>query len=503
MAADAIKSPMRRGLVPVLASLACVCALASAQAQPPEADAEAAPQGLEHGVSKPWLGDFDGMLERRQVRILVVPSRTYYFVDRGTQRGLSYDRGKAFEEEINRERGRKGLRVDVVFVPVSQDDLLPALIQGRGDIAAANLTITPERQAWVDFSAPLWSGVDEIVVTGPASPELRSLDDLSGQEIFVRLSSSYFQSLWHLNERFGREGKPPLRIKPAPEALADEDLLEMLNAGLVAFAVVDAPKAEFWAQVLPDIRLHPELAVRSGGEIAWAFRKQSPQLKAKLDAFAARHGKGTAFGNQKFREYLKNAKYVKNAASQQELVKFLRTLHFFQKYAAQYDFDWLMLAAQGYQESRLDQGVKSPVGAIGVMQVMPATGKELKVGDIRQTENNIHAGAKYMRTLLDRYFPGANFDAQNRCLFAFAAYNAGPARVAGLRKQAAARGLDPDVWFNNVELIAAEKVGQEPVRYVANIFKYYVAYQLVVEQQQAREQALRDSRAAPPAPGAR
>ena len=461
-----------------------------ARAQEPEAKR----QGIEHGVARSWSGDLDGMLERRQVRMLVVPSRTFYFVDKGQQRGLSYDGGKAFEDELNQKLGKKQLRVDVVFVPVSQEDLLPALIQGRGDVAAANLTVTTERRVWVDFSAPLWTNVDEIVVTGPASPQVHSLEDLGGQEVFVRLSSSYFQSLWHLNERLGKAGKPPVKVKAAPEELADEDILEMLNAGLVQFAVVDDHKAEFWAQVLPDIRLHPELAVRTGGETAWAFRKNSPQLKARLDDFAKRHGKGTAFGNQKFREYLKSAKYVQNAASQQELAKFLHTLHFFQKYAAQYDFDWLMLAAQGYQESRLDQSVKSSVGAIGVMQVMPATGAELKVGDIRQTENNIHAGTKYMRTLLDRYFPDAKFDALNRCLFAFAAYNAGPARVARLRKQAETRGLDPNLWFNNVEVIAAEKIGQETVRYVSNIFKYYVAYQLVVEQQHAREKALQDSK---------
>ncbi len=470
------------GMVAAAAALAVPCAFAEQRA--------AGPQGIEHGIAEAWSGDLDGMLERRRIRMLVVPSRTFYFVDKGQQRGLSYDAGKALEDELNRKLGKKKLRVDVVFVPVSQDDLLPALIQGRGDIAAANLTITPERRVWVDFSAPLWTGVDEIVVTGPASPEIRSVEELGGQEILVRLSSSYFQSLWGLNERLGKAGRPPVKVKPAPEALADEDILEMLNAGLIRFAVVDDHKAEFWAQVLPEIRLHPELALRSGGEIAWAFRKNSPQLKARLDDFASRHGKGTAFGNQKFREYLRSVKYVKNAASQQELAKLLHTIHFFQKYAAQYDFDWLMLAAQGYQESRLDQNVKSAVGAIGVMQVMPATGAELKVGDIRQTENNIHAGTKYMRTLLDRYFPDAKFDALNRCLFAFAAYNAGPARVAGLRKQAAGRGLDPDVWFNHVEVIAAEKIGQETVRYVSNIFKYYVAYQLVVEQQLAREKAL-------------
>ena len=492
----------RPGVLRLLALVGIVAAGAplaapSARAQAPEAKR----QGIEHGVATAWSGDLDGMLERRQVRLLVVPSRTFYFVDKGQQRGLFYDRGRAYEDDLNKKRGKKQLRVDVIFVPVSQDDLLPALIQGRGDVAAANLTVTPERQAWVDFSAPLWTHVDEIVVTGPASPEIHDLEDLGGQEIFVRLSSSYFQSLWHLNERLGKAGKPPVKVKPAPDALADEDILEMLNAGLIRFAVVDDNKAEFWSQVLPNLRLHPELALRTEGQIAWAFRKNSPLLKASLDDFARRHGKGTAFGNQKFREYLKSAKYVQNAASQQEISKLLHTIHYFQTYAAQYDFDWLMLAAQGYQESRLDQNVKSAVGAIGVMQVMPTTGAELKVGDIRQTENNIHAGTKYLRMLLDRYFPDAKFDSLNRCLFAFAAYNAGPARVAGLRKQAASRGLDPNLWFNNVEVIAAEKIGQETVRYVSNIFKYYVAYQLVVEQQHEREKALQESHGQRAEPG--
>jgi membrane-bound lytic murein transglycosylase MltF len=434
-----------------------------------------------------WQGDLDGMLERRQLRLLVVPSRTFYFVDKGEQRGLSYDLGQALERELNAKRGRKRLGLHVLYVVVRPDELIPALLEGRGDVATANLTITPERQQWVDFSAPLWSGVSEIVVTGPTAPEIRTLDDLSGREVFVRLSSSYFQSLWHLNEDFGRRGLPPLRVKPAPEGFEDEDILEMVNAGLLPFAVVDSHKAGFWAEVLPDLALHPELALRSGAEIALAFRKQSPQLQAFLDDFARRHGKGTLFGNQKFKQYLKDTRYVKDATSQEEYAKLLRMIQLFQTYGTQYDFDWLMLAAQGYQESRLDQNVKSRVGAVGVMQVMPPTGKEMGVGDIRQTEANIHAGTKYLRSILDRYFPDAEFDGLNRQLFAFASYNAGPAAVARLRKEAARRGLDPNVWFDNVELVAAERIGQEPVRYVANIYKYYVAYRLVVDAQAERE----------------
>ncbi len=258
--------------------------------------------GMDPGIDKVWTGDFDGMVKRRQIRILVVHSKTFY----------------------------------------------------------SNLTITPERQQFVDFSAPLWTGVDEVVVTGPASPPIASVDDLSGQESFVRLSSSYFQSLWHVNERFGKSGLPPLRVKAAPEQLEDEDILEMLNAGLIPLAVVGSHKAEFWAQVLPNIRLHPEAAVRTGGEIAWAFRKNSPQLAAVVNEFASKHGKGTLFGNANFKEYLRNTQYVKDASSTEEFRKLLRMIQIFQKYGKQYDFDWLMLAAQGSPGTRLDQGSEEP-----------------------------------------------------------------------------------------------------------------------------------------------
>jgi membrane-bound lytic murein transglycosylase MltF len=185
---------------------------------------------------------------------------------------------------------------------------------------------------------------------------------------------------------------------------------------------------------------------------------------------------------------------VESATSEAELEKFAQTIDLFKKYAGQYEFDWLMLAALGYQESRLDQNVRSHVGAIGVMQVMPATGASMKVGDIKQIEPNIHAGTKYMRTILDTYFADAKMDGLNRSLFAFASYNAGPSRVAGLRREAEKRGLDPDVWFANVERVAAEKIGRETVQYVSNIYKYYVAYKLILEERaetKAARKALR------------
>ena len=163
--------------------------------------------------------------------------------------------------------------------------------------------------------------------------------------------------------------------------------------------------------------------------------------------------------------------------------RFRELVAYFRKYGRQYNLDWMLMAAQGYQESRLDQQAKSHVGAVGVMQIMPATGKDLNVGDIHQIEPNIHGGAKYMDQLMTKYFPDAKFSEADRPLFAFASYNCGPGNVSKMRKEAAKRGLDPDKWFNNVELVVAEKIGMETTTYVRNIFKYYAAYKLTQEAQ--------------------
>ena len=347
----------------------------------------------------------------------------------------------------------------MVFILERPDQLLPGIAAGKGDIAAANLTVTPERQKLVDFSVAGLSNVSEVVVTGSASPKVASLDDLSGKEVFVRKSSSYYESLVALNKKFSTEKKPRITLKEAPETLEDEDLLQMLNAGLISMTIVDKHIADFWKQIFPQLTVHDNVAVRTGGEIAWAFRKGSPQLKATVDDFATRNKVGTATGNQLLTRYLKNVKYVKNAASEEERKKFLALIQYLQKYGNQYDVDWVLMGAQGYQEWQLNQNAKSPVGAIGVMQVMPATGKDMKVGDITETEANIHAGIKYMRFMIDQYYEKEPMTKLDKALFAFASYNAGPGRVRELRQEAAKRGLDPNVWFHNVEYVAAEKIG--------------------------------------------
>jgi membrane-bound lytic murein transglycosylase MltF len=438
---------------------------------------------------RPFTGDWNQILQRRVLRALVVYSKTFYFVDRGTQRGATYETLKAFETEINKQLGSKALRFSVVFIPVSRDELIPGLLQGRGDIAAANLTITPDREKLVDFSAPLATDVAEIVVSGPNSPRIASVDDLAGQTIHVRKSSSYWEHLDALNQRLVKEGKKPVKLVLASEELEDEDLLEMVNAGLFPLVVVDRFKAVFWQQIFKKLSFEPEVAVSTGDSIGWMLRKNSPQLKAVVDGFVKTHRKGTEFGNLVIQRYQKNTRFLKEATSDAELRKYQETVELFRKYASKYDIDHLLMMAQGYQESRLDQQAKSAVGAVGVMQVMPATGKQMGVGDIHQVEANIHAGVKYLRFVEDTYFADEPKDPLVKALFAFASYNAGPSRIQSLRKEAARRGLDPNRWFGNVEYVVAEKMGAETVTYVSNIFKYYVAYQLVAEQERDREAA--------------
>jgi membrane-bound lytic murein transglycosylase MltF len=446
-------------------------------------------------IQKPWTGDLDGMVQRRIIRVLTVYSKTFYFTDKGTQRGVTYEAFQLFEQDLNKKlasaktKKEKHLKVQVIFVPVARDELFSALVAGKGDVAAANLTITPERQKLVDFSSPAYPNVSEVVLSAPASPRLSSIDDLAGKEVFVRKSSSYYESLVALNQRLAAQKRPAVNIKLAPEELEDEDLVEMLNAGLLPLIVMDKHKADFWKQIFPKVTVHDEIAIRTGGDIAWAMRKGSPQLKAALDDFGARHRKGTTAGNIILARYLKNVKYVKDAASESERKKFLDLVRYFKEYGDKYHVDWLLMAAQGYQESRLDQGVKSPVGAIGVMQVMPATGKELNVGDISKTQPNIEAGVKYMRMMIDRYYANEPMTELDKVLFTFASYNAGPGRVARLRKAAAERGLNPNVWFHNVEYVAADQIGAETVTYVSNIYKYYIAYQLILDAQAERERA--------------
>jgi len=444
-------------------------------------------------ANKPWMGDFDRMLERRVIRVNAPYSRSLFFSDKGRERGLAAELIRDFERYINikyaRELGKRPLTIYII--PATRDRLLPDLAGGLADIAIGNLTVTEERQRLVAF-ATLDEGrrtMREVVVTGPASPELTSIDDLAGKTVHVRRASSYHESLQALNERFRRENKPEVELVLVPDALEDEDMLEMLNAGLFAALVVDDWKARMWAQVLPRLTVRTDIVLRADAKTGWAIRKESPKLAAEIDDFYRNWAIKQGVVAYRMNQYMKRIKELKDPTVSADWERFQQTLKLFERYGPRYGFDPLMLAAQGYQESQLNQRARSHVGAIGVMQLMPETGQQMKVGDIQAIEPNIHAGAKYMDMLMTRYFADANFSEGNRPLFAFASYNAGPGNIARMRKEAARRGLDPDRWFNNVEIVVGEKIGVETTTYVRNIYKYYVAYRLTLEAHAAAQQA--------------
>jgi membrane-bound lytic murein transglycosylase MltF len=459
----------------------------------PAPEATPLPTGLAP-LMAPFKGDFDGMVKRRLVRVLTVQNPVLYFVDKGREVGMTLEAIQAFEAQINKKLGNKVISVHVLAIPVPRDELLPRLLAGEGDIAAAALTITPARKRQVDFSAPIASDVREVLVTGPGSPEIGSLDELSGKELYVRASSSYAEHLKRLNERFVKEGKAPVKITPADEVLEDGDILEMVNAGLAPATVVDSFMADLYEQVFPSLKQHADIA-SPPGEIAWAFRKNSPKLAAAVNAFVRKHKAGSLAGNVLVNKYLKTTKWVKNARSDEDRRRFLSMIEMFKKYGGKYDLDALLMIAQGYQESGLDQQKRSRVGAIGVMQVMPTTARDkaVNIPDIDKLESNIHAGIKYNRWVIDNFYQDKAISPLNRQLFAFASYNAGPGKVASLRREAKASGLDSNKWFNNVELVAAKRIGRETVTYVGNIYKYYLAYQLMqnlgLERAQAKSAA--------------
>jgi membrane-bound lytic murein transglycosylase MltF len=464
---------------------------------PPSTLAEeplAEPRAMPTRLAGAWKGDFDGMVERRTIRVAVPYSRTLYFNDKGRERGITADFVRDFERYVN-ERYRSELAkrpITVVIRPTTRDVLLKDVVDGLADIAAGNLTATEARLKIVDFvTASAEKPVAELVITGPKSSPVATAADLSGRTVHVRKSASYHESLTALNEELTKSGKAPIKLVLVPDALEDEDMLEMLNAGVLEAIVVDDWKARLWAQVLPQIRVNEGAAVRTGGKVGWAIRKDSPRLAAVVNDFYTTFIKKQNLYAARMREYFGRIKQLRDPTASSDWKRFEETIALFRKYGAEHRFDPLMLAAQGYQESRLDQDAKSAVGAIGIMQVMPATGAAMKVGDIRVTENNIHAGATYMDQLMSRYLADAKFDEANRTLFAFACYNTGPGNIRRMRAEAEKRGLDPNVWFNNVELVTAEKIGIETTTYVRNIYKYYVAYKLMLDvgalQQKARE----------------
>ena len=446
------------------------------------------PEGTRRAL-EPWTGDLPDMAERRVVRLLTVHEPMFFGFDGQRQSGLIAEAAVALEEFLNQRLERNQLKVVVLVQPVTRDLLIPFLEEGRGDIAAAGLTITPERLERIDFAHPTATGISEIVVSGPGTEVAvpNRVEDLGGLELHVRPSSSYWESLQALDQDLREQNLEPLNLVAVDEVLDAEDLLEQVSAGNSPATVVDAYQAEFWSKIYPDLVLHPDLAVRTDGEIGWAIRKESPVLREALNDFLREYRPGTLTGNIILNRYTQDTSRVQRVRRAEHSQSLRRLRDSFEAHAAKYELDWVLLVAQGFQESRLGADTENSHGAVGIMQIKPASAAEAGVNDISTDNSNIEAGAAYLRLLIDHYFDDPALDPTTKQIFAVAGYNAGPTRIRNLRRKTAAAGLDPDVWFDNVEVLVAREVGRETVRYVSNIMKYYVTFTLMIEDRAIEE----------------
>ena len=424
-------------------------------------------------------GDLDEMVKERRIRALVVINPIEFFYSHGKPKGITYEMVEQLQAHVNKEL-KTGTAVKVTFIPLRPDELGTALQGGVGDVIAQGVVITPGRQRKFAFTTPTQTDVDHIIVTGKELVDAQSFDDLVGKDIYVNPLTAAYDKLTKINEERVRAGKLPLSVKAADRNLMEDDLVEMVNGGLIPATVAMRHRVSFWARVLPNIKLHPQMIVSNDGELAWVVRKNNPELKKLLDEFIQKHGEGTSLGNTLLRRYLQNTKWVKNSTSKQEMKKYSEYVEYFKKYASQYSFDYLMIMAQAYQESLLDQQKRNRSGAVGIMQVIPkyASAAPINVPDVSKADKNILAGVRMLNNILTNYFDDPAIDQVNRTLFTFASYNAGPSRIVRLRKHAAEQGLDSSKWFGNVELEVSKEIGEETTLYVDNIYKYYVAYKL-------------------------
>lgn len=422
----------------------------------------------------PYVGDLDELKKKGTVRVLVSADLGFYFIEDGKPKGIVAEMLYHFEKSLK----KKNPYLNVQIIPVQRDDLLPSLKSGYGDVAVANLTITDKRLKVIDFANPMISNSKELIITNLDTESFTSIEQLSGREVWVRASSSYFESIQIVNEELNEQDLPPVHVHFVEESLQDYELIELVNQGYIESTILDSHKARLWLNVMDNIQIHESLPLRENSKIAWALRKNSPQLKKEINQYVKTARSGTLLGNVIYQKYIDNTRWLSRVLNPKKVDRVANLSEVFQKYSNRYEFDPLMMSAQGFQESGLDQSRVSHKGAIGVMQVLPSTArdKNVNIPNIHKVDNNIHAGIKYMRFIKDRYFNDEAISPDDQIYFTLAAYNAGPAKIRKMRSLAKKKGYDPNVWFKNVEIITRKYVSKEPVTYVTNINRYYVIY---------------------------
>ncbi len=424
--------------------------------------------------------DLPEMLKRKTIRVLTTYSPSTYFIYEGRSYGFEYNLLKDYEKFINRRFPHRRIPAVVEFIPVPENLLIPCLEMGIGDIVAAGMRRLPENLQTVVYTIPYLQGVSEVLITHRRAPVVNSLEELSGRKIHIQSGWQNSKTLRRIDARLLVKGRQPLQRTISSGILTSEDMLDLVNAGVIDLSIVESHIARLWSSAHPEIVIleFPEISAHT--PISWAVRKNNPEFKASLDKFLRSRRSGSRFGNIYYRQYFKQTRWISNPLIPTDHAKFSRYVPLFRKYGSRYGYDWMLLAAVSYQESQMENFRRSHSGAIGLMQVMPTTAGDANVNidNIRDPEQNVHAGTKYLALLRDVYFPAQNFAPEERIRFILAAYNAGPNMIARCRRLAARMGRDPAKWFGHTELAARRLIGNETVRYVSNVIKYYMAYRL-------------------------
>ncbi len=461
----------------------------------PEVEADASPEEsfdigpLGDHLANVYRGELSSVLDRRILRVLTSRNSFDYFIHGGRHGGYQYEMVKAFTEKLNKKYGdgRRSLPIRFELLPVHSDLLIPMLLEGKGDLIAARMTVTEQRAEQVLFTIP-YRQVDEQVVANADVTGLegiRELRDLSGRRVAVRRSSSYYQSLVEVNSLLSAESAAPIEIETVDEGLATEDLLVFVAEGHFPFTVADSIVASTAVSLRPELRILPDLALRKDGRLAWAVHPESVELLKELNAFLPRYREGSLLGNLAAKRYFEDAGQLRLRTGGEEKGELSPYDDLLKIHSNTYGFKWHLMAAVAYQESEFDQSARNRSGAVGLFQVKPQTAREpyIDIPEIAGEENagnNIHAGIKYLAWIKKRYFDSIEeMDEAERIRMSLAAYNAGPRTLINARHRAQKMGLDPNIWFQNVEMALLEARKTEPVKYVSDVNRYYLSYVLL------------------------
>lgn len=406
-----------------------------------------------------------------QLRVLVNQSRHSSGVVRGESIGVEYQRLRAFEQYLNRT-AHDGREVRLRLIPLPKDELLPALLRGEGDLIAPGELLPVRRGMAVRASAPIQRDVPLVVVSRQGNRRYQRLDQLAGLGLALPAGSAAREAMERLNRGF----KKPIVADWQDPSLAVEDVLEMVQAGMLPMTAVEQPIAERWAKVLPKLRIDRHLVLARKGDMSWYVHRAANVLRAGIDQFL-RDYRVPAGQDAVFERVYRRLYKVRQPLGRTERQRLEKVRPALMQHAKAQSLDWLLLAALALKESTLNPNARGAGGARGLLQITPAAARSVGVGvgDAASLDGNVQAGAKYLAMLRKRYFASAQLNERERMAFVLAAYNLGPQRVQGLRAEARRRGLDPNRWFFQVERVAAEESGMGVVSYVSSINKYHLA----------------------------